>query len=86
MTGKATYSGDRHPDRLLYGYLLTSTVANGSIRTMDIAEAGNSPGVVAIYTPFSPLKLYRPLGRADGPTAVRHLLRCRTPELRTKAK
>jgi xanthine dehydrogenase YagR molybdenum-binding subunit len=66
VTGKATYSGDRHPDGLLYGYLLTSTVANGSIRTMDIAEAGNSPGVLAIYTPFSPLKLYRPLGRADG--------------------
>jgi xanthine dehydrogenase YagR molybdenum-binding subunit len=66
VTGRATYSGDRHPDRLLYGYLLTSTVANGSIRTMDVAEAGNSAGVVAIYTPFNPLKLYRPLGRADG--------------------
>jgi xanthine dehydrogenase YagR molybdenum-binding subunit len=66
VTGKATYSGDRHPERLLYGYLLTSTVAKGSIQAMDTGEAGNLPGVAAIYTPFNPLKLYRPLGHADG--------------------
>ncbi|HEY2121970.1 MAG TPA: hypothetical protein VGH07_00110 [Chthoniobacterales bacterium] len=38
VTGKAIYSGDRHPDNLAYGCLLTSTVANGSILAMDTSK------------------------------------------------
>ncbi|MBV9488149.1 MAG: xanthine dehydrogenase family protein molybdopterin-binding subunit [Verrucomicrobia bacterium] len=66
VTGKALYSGDRHPERLAFGYLLTSSVAKGSIRSMDTAEADLAPGVLAIYTPFRPLKLYTPLDRSEG--------------------
>ena len=66
VTGKAIYSGDRHPDNLAYGYLLTSTVANGSILAMDTSAAEHAPGVIAIFTPFNPIKLYRPLGPGEG--------------------
>jgi xanthine dehydrogenase YagR molybdenum-binding subunit len=61
VSGKAVYSGDRRPDNLAYGYLLTSTIASGSIQAMDTSAAEHAPGVIAVFTPFNPIKLYRPL-------------------------
>jgi xanthine dehydrogenase YagR molybdenum-binding subunit len=66
VTGTALYAGDRHPENLAFGYLVTSCVAKGSIRAMDTARAEQAPGVVAVYTPFRPLKLYAPLSREEG--------------------
>jgi xanthine dehydrogenase YagR molybdenum-binding subunit len=66
VTGKAVYAGDRHPNNLAYGHLLTSTVANGSIVAMDTRSAENAPGVIAVFTPFNPIQLYRPLGPGEG--------------------
>ncbi len=66
VTGKAVYSGDRRPSNLAYGYLLTSTVANGSIVAMDTSAAERLPGVIAIFSPFNPIQLYRPLGPGEG--------------------
>jgi xanthine dehydrogenase YagR molybdenum-binding subunit len=66
VTGQALYSGDRRPNQVAYGYLLTSTIANGVIKSMDVDEASRTEGTLAIYTPFNPLKLYSPLGRSEG--------------------
>jgi xanthine dehydrogenase YagR molybdenum-binding subunit len=66
VTGRAVYSGDRRPENLAYGYLLTSSVAKGSIQSMDTSAAERSPGVVAVYTPFHPLKLYHGLEPSEG--------------------
>ncbi|WP_181019420.1 xanthine dehydrogenase family protein molybdopterin-binding subunit [Nonomuraea typhae] len=56
VTGRARYAADHTPARLAHGYLLTSTVAKGTILAMDVpAEA---PGVLAVYSPFNPLKLH----------------------------
>jgi xanthine dehydrogenase YagR molybdenum-binding subunit len=66
VTGRAMYPGDRHIENLAYGYLLTSSVAKGSIEAMDTAVAEHSPGVAAVYTPFNPLKLYRGLEQSEG--------------------
>jgi xanthine dehydrogenase YagR molybdenum-binding subunit len=66
VTGRAVYSGDRRPENLVYGYLLTSSVAKGSILAMDTGAAESSPGVVAVYTPFHPLKLYHGLEPSEG--------------------
>ena len=33
---------------------------------MDVAAAAGSPGVLAVFTPFSPLKLYEPVDRPEG--------------------
>ncbi|MEV1175935.1 xanthine dehydrogenase family protein molybdopterin-binding subunit [Nonomuraea sp. NPDC049784] len=57
VTGAAVYAADNHPDGLAHGYLLTSTIARGSILAMDTALAEKAPGVIAIYTPFNPLEL-----------------------------
>lgn len=57
VTGRATYGSDYKPNGLAYGYLLVSTVANATIRAMHVSTAQSSPGVLAVYTPFNPLKL-----------------------------
>lgn len=66
VTGALRYSGDRPIENLAYGYLVTSTIARGAIRSMDVSEPESSPGVVAVYTPFRSLKLYDGLTQAEG--------------------
>ncbi|MBZ9645675.1 xanthine dehydrogenase family protein molybdopterin-binding subunit [Streptomyces sp. PSKA30] len=69
VTGGADYAADQHLDNMAYGYLVTSTVGRGTIRSMDVKAARRSPGVVDIYTPFNPLKLYTPV-QTHGETRV----------------
>jgi xanthine dehydrogenase YagR molybdenum-binding subunit len=66
VTGAARYSGDNNFPNLAFGYLLKSTIASGSIRSIDTTEADSAPGVIAIFTPFRSLKLYAPLDRTEG--------------------
>jgi xanthine dehydrogenase YagR molybdenum-binding subunit len=58
VTGGATYAADNRLDRLAYGYLVTSTIARGTVTAMDTAAATAAAGVLAVYTPFNPLKLF----------------------------
>lgn len=78
VTGAARYASDHRLDRLAHGYLVLSTAGRGTIRSMDTAAADRSTGVLAVYTPFNPLKLFNQGGRF-GPnwvplqdTEVRH--------------
>ena len=69
VTGKAVYTSDQPVKNVAYGYLLTSRIAKGEIRSIDVAAATSSPGVLAVYTPFNPLKLYRPADQSEGANA-----------------
>jgi xanthine dehydrogenase YagR molybdenum-binding subunit len=60
VTGRARYSGDHSLPDLCYGYLLQSSIAKGKIESMDVIAAQNSPGILAVYTPFNALKIYSP--------------------------
>jgi xanthine dehydrogenase YagR molybdenum-binding subunit len=66
VTGQAMYAGDHQAENLAFGYLLTSTIARGSIEAMDTGAAERSSGVEAVYTPFNPLKLYHGLEQSEG--------------------
>ncbi len=66
VMGRALYAGDHPIKDLTYGFLVRSTIAKGMIRAMDVSQAEKSQGVLAIYTPFNPLKLYAPLEYAEG--------------------
>ena len=46
VTGAAVYAADNHPDNLAYGYLLTSTVAKGTITGMDTKR---QPDMITTY-------------------------------------
>ncbi len=69
VTGQAMYPGDRQEQNLAFGYLVTSSIAKGSILSMETGVAEGSPGVMAVYTPFKPLKLYHGLEPSDGATS-----------------
>ena len=65
VTGKARYIAEHKLPGLLYGYLVQSTVAKGSITSIDTAEAEKQPGVKLIVSHKNAPKLVvpdRPLG------------------------
>jgi xanthine dehydrogenase YagR molybdenum-binding subunit len=50
VTGKAKYSAEYKVDGLTYGVLAGSTIAKGTIKTLDIKAAQEAPGVLAVIT------------------------------------
>ena len=50
VTGGATYSAEWPMNRLLYGVIVQSTIAKGTIASIDTAAASQHPGVIAILT------------------------------------
>jgi xanthine dehydrogenase YagR molybdenum-binding subunit len=49
-TGRATYAADYSFPKMVYGVAVGSTIASGTIRSIDTAAAENMPGVVLILT------------------------------------
>ncbi|MBD2580451.1 xanthine dehydrogenase family protein molybdopterin-binding subunit [Oscillatoria sp. FACHB-1406] len=60
VTGKATYSAEHQIQGLVHGYLVTSTIAKGRIRTINTRAAEKSPGVIAVFTHRNAPKLFKP--------------------------
>ena len=52
VTGAAKYTEDLIPINALVGKTLHSTIANGTVRAIDVDEALKIPGVVDILTCF----------------------------------
>jgi carbon-monoxide dehydrogenase large subunit len=50
LTGTGTYTDDVNLDGQLFLCLFRSPYAHGSITTLEVGDARNSPGVVAVYT------------------------------------
>lgn len=61
VTGKVKYAGEfgePFPKKdLVYAYIVQSTIASGSIRSIDRTMADKAAGVIAILTPFNAPKL-----------------------------
>ncbi|HET6252522.1 MAG TPA: xanthine dehydrogenase family protein molybdopterin-binding subunit [Puia sp.] len=57
VTGKAQYSGEYALPGLAYGVLVPAAIANGSVTAIDIKQAQQAPGVVAVITPFNAPKV-----------------------------
>lgn len=55
VTGSALYVADNQVDRLAYGYVVTSTIARGTVTGFQVPDA---PGVIAVYSVYNPLKLF----------------------------
>jgi xanthine dehydrogenase YagR molybdenum-binding subunit len=58
VTGAARYSADYPVENLAHGYLVLATVGRGTIRSVHTSAAEQSPGVLAVYSPANPLRLY----------------------------
>ena len=50
LTGKGQYTDDINVDGQLYGYVVRSSIAHGTLKGIDTSEAEGMPGVIAIYT------------------------------------
>jgi xanthine dehydrogenase YagR molybdenum-binding subunit len=50
VTGAARYAAEAQVKDVLYGVLVTSTIARGKLATIDTAAAEKAPGVVAVLT------------------------------------
>src|SRR5215471_2457375 len=57
VTGAATYTADHDIPNLTHAVLVTSTIAKGRILSMDTRTAEAVPGVIAILSHKSGLKL-----------------------------
>lgn len=60
VTGTATYAAEHQIQGLVHGYLVTSAIAKGRIRTINTRVAEQSPGVLAVFTHLNPPKLFKP--------------------------
>jgi xanthine dehydrogenase YagR molybdenum-binding subunit len=81
VTGRALYAADHPVENLCHGYLIQSSIPRGAIASMDVTEAQASPGVLAIFTPFNPLKLYMPLGQGEGAISGDFMPLLQNPEI-----
>src|ERR1700704_5986999 len=66
-TGTAPYTYERHDvvANQTYGYVVGSAIAKGRVASIDLADAGTAPGVLAIVTADNAGKL----GKGDFNTA-----------------
>lgn len=67
VTGAAEYSGDYRAADLAHAHLVTSTIARGTITSIDTAAALAAPGVLRVYAAREPrLSLYPITGPLAG--------------------
>src|SRR5438045_7885671 len=57
VTGGARYSAEWPIDRLAYGVIVQSTIARGTMTSIDTAAATAVPGVLAVLTPENAQRL-----------------------------
>src|SRR5687767_14712786 len=50
VTGKAKYAAEFRAPNLAYGFIVTGTIARGTIRSIDTRTAEKAPGVVRVFT------------------------------------
>jgi xanthine dehydrogenase YagR molybdenum-binding subunit len=50
VTGTALYAADHQVEKVAYGFLVGSTIAKGSIKSIDTKGAERAPGVLAVIT------------------------------------
>lgn len=60
VMGKATYSAEHSIQGLVHGYLVTSTIAKGKIKSIDTSIAQKAPGVIAVFTHQNVPKIFKP--------------------------
>ncbi|PKA44755.1 xanthine dehydrogenase family protein molybdopterin-binding subunit (plasmid) [Rhizobium sullae] len=57
ITGKAVYAIENQVDDVVHGVTIQSTVAAGTIKSMDISAAEAAPGVLLVLTPDNIMQL-----------------------------
>ncbi|MBP6288096.1 MAG: xanthine dehydrogenase family protein molybdopterin-binding subunit, partial [Ferruginibacter sp.] len=71
VTGKAKFTAEHRPAGLVYGVYVTSTIARGYIRNMNLLDAKTAPGVLDIlyYLNAPEVPGYKAADRSKNPNA-----------------
>ena len=69
VTGGAKYSADMPVADVVYGALIMSTIARGTITGVDTHAAESQPGVIKVITPANALRLPSPPSSPGGKSA-----------------
>ena len=88
VTGGASYSAEHQLPRLAQAAIVQSTIANGSVASIDDSVARTLPGVLLIMTHLNAPRLPAPKPEAGGyrrARPARPRLCCRTPPSSTTA-
>lgn len=78
VMGKATYAAEFNPPDTLHAFIIQSTIAKGTILSVDTSAAERASGVVKILTPFNAPKLPVPKPQ---PPATRYTSLLQKPEV-----
>src|SRR4051812_21674662 len=57
VTGRAKYSAEYNAKGQTYGVLVGSTIAKGTLKSVDIKKAQGAPGVLTVLTYFNAPKI-----------------------------
>jgi xanthine dehydrogenase YagR molybdenum-binding subunit len=60
VTGTATYAAEHQIPGLVHGYLVTASIANGQIKSIDTSAAEKALGVISVFTHKNPPKMFKP--------------------------
>ena len=60
VTGTATYAAEHQIPNLVHGYIVTASIANGQIESIDTSAAEKAPGVIAVFTHKNVPKIFTP--------------------------
>ncbi|MTJ08091.1 xanthine dehydrogenase family protein molybdopterin-binding subunit [Anabaena sp. UHCC 0204] len=60
VTGTATYAAEHQIPNLIHGYLVTASIANGKIKSINTQAAATAPGVITVFTHKNAPKIFKP--------------------------
>ncbi|WP_017316237.1 xanthine dehydrogenase family protein molybdopterin-binding subunit [Mastigocladopsis repens] len=60
VMGTATYAAEHQIPGLVHGYVVTASIANGQIKSIDTRAAEKAPGVVSVFTHKNAPKVFMP--------------------------
>jgi xanthine dehydrogenase YagR molybdenum-binding subunit len=60
VTGTATYAAEHQIPNLVHGYLVTASIANGNIQSINTQAAETVPGVIAVFTHKNAPQIFKP--------------------------
>ncbi|HQU84667.1 MAG TPA: hypothetical protein PKY59_16130, partial [Pyrinomonadaceae bacterium] len=56
VTGQAKYAAEFQVKNVAYGFIVQSTVAKGTIKSIDTSEAEKQTGVIKVFTHLNSVK------------------------------
>src|SRR3712207_5383440 len=71
VTGRAKYAAEFRVPNLAYGFIVTGTIAKGTIKSIDTGAAERAPGVIRVFTHLNAPRLGPKASHEQAPPRAR---------------